>query len=404
MFNAQHFFNERFSAHLKETSRYLRYIFTGHLVIAMLFMVSALAFYYQQWLATMPESFPSVFVISLLFSVVASYSPVRTLLKEPDLVFLLPAEHKMGRYFRSTLIYSFVVQLYLIFLVAAVLGPLYFETFPEGTNNPYILIIIILLILKVWNLLANWWILKIRDGKSRLIDHTIRFVLNFFTFYFFINGEIIFAAITTVLLFALFIYDYYLSKQNPGVIWDLLVEKDRMRMRTFYRIANMFTDVPHLKTQIKKRHWLVALVVKNLPFKQERTFDYLYRITTIRSGDYLGIYSRLMAIGALAVYFVPNLWVKVAFSILFLYLSGFQLMTLWQHHRTIAWLDIYPIKQKWRTKAMISWLSRLMIIQTFLFGLLFLFLGNITGLFIVWFGGTLFSYLFIQGYVKKRLT
>ncbi|MRH44136.1 ABC transporter permease [Aquibacillus halophilus] len=404
MFNAQQFFNERFSAHLKEISRYLRYIFTGHLVIAMLFIVSALAFYYQQWLAIIPENFPSVLIISLLFSIVASYSPVRTLLKEPDLVFLLPAEHKMGPYFRSSLIYSFVVQLYLVFLIAAVLGPLYFASFPVGTNSPYILVIVILLVLKVWNLFANWWILKIRDIRSRTIDHTIRFLLNFFTFFFFINGEVLFAGITTILLFGLFMYDFYLSKQNVGIVWDLLVEKDRMRMRTFYRIANMFTDVPHLKTQIKKRHWLVALIVRNVPYKQEKTFAYLYRITTIRSGEYLGIYSRLFIIGALSVYFIPNMGIQIAFSILFIYLSGFQMMTLWQHYRTIAWLDIYPVKKEWREQAFTSWLLALMLSQTLLFGLLFMFLGNISGLVIVWLGGTLFSYLFVHGYVKKRLT
>ncbi|WP_138419769.1 ABC transporter permease [Aquibacillus sediminis] len=403
MFDAREFFKERFSSHMKETSRYLRYILTGHIVIALLFFVSALAYYYQQWLATIPDEFPTAIVIAGLFGIVASYSPVRTLLKEPDLVFLLPAESKMGPYFRSTLIYSFVVQLYLILLVAAALGPLYAATYAE-TGNPYIWIMIVLLILKVWNLLANWWMLKVRDPRSRQIDHAIRFLLNFFIFYFVIKGEWIFAGLTTVLLFVIFVYDYYLSKQHRAIVWDLLVEKDRQRMHTFYRFANLFTDVPHLKTQIKKRHWLVRWLTSGVPFKQEKTFDYLYRITTIRSGDYLGMYLRLLIIGAVAIYFVPNLWVKVAFSFLFLYLSAFQMMTLWQHHRTVAWLDLYPTKKEWRRKALTKWLMQLMIAQTIIFTAIFVWLGNLTGVFIVLIGGMLFNYLFIYGYVNKRLT
>ncbi|MDC3413756.1 ABC transporter permease [Aquibacillus sp. 3ASR75-11] len=403
MFNTQRFFKERFSSHVKETSRYLRYIFNGHIAIAMMFFVSALAYYYQQWLAQIPTNFPTASIVGIVLGFITSYSPVRTLLKEPDLVFLLPAENRMAPYFRSTLIYSFLIQLYLIFLVAAALGPLYFTSFPERSGKDYLLMLVVLLVLKVWNLLANWWMLRIRDPRSRLVDHIGRFILSALIFVFYVSSEIVLAGITTILLFVNVLYAYILAQKHNAIAWDLLVEKDRSRMRTFYRIANMFTDVPHMKNQVKKRHWLVALITKNIPFQQDRTYEYLYRITVIRSGDYLGMYTRLIIIGGLAIYFVPSLWVKVAFSILFLYLTGFQLMTLWQHHRTVAWLDLYPIHIKSRQAALIKWLFQLMLVQTFLFGLLFLLMKLFTGLVIVWLAGALFSYLFIHGYVKKSL-
>src|SRR5699024_668786 len=117
MFDSHAFFKERFSAHLRETSRYLRYILNGHIAVAMLFFISALAFYYQQWLMQLPANFPTAWIIGIVLGLLVSYSPVRTLLKEPDLVFLIAAEHKMGAYFRDALIYSFVIQLYLIFFV-----------------------------------------------------------------------------------------------------------------------------------------------------------------------------------------------------------------------------------------------------------------------------------------------
>src|SRR5699024_236162 len=105
------FYKKRHSEHLKETSRYLRYMFTDHIAIVILFFISSFAFYYQQWLAQLPDNFPSAWVIGIAFGIVASYSPVRTLLKEPDLVFLTVAEEKMGAYFRNSLIYSFIIQL-----------------------------------------------------------------------------------------------------------------------------------------------------------------------------------------------------------------------------------------------------------------------------------------------------
>ncbi|KHE67118.1 ABC transporter permease, partial [Halobacillus sp. BBL2006] len=392
------------SDHMKETSRYLKYIFNGHIAVAMLFFISALAYYYQQWLADLPEGFPTSWIVGLAFGFVASYSPVRTLLKEPDLVFLLPAEYQLDDYFKRCLYYSFLVQLYVVFLIAAALGPLYFASFPDLGTNQYLMMIGVVLIIKVWNMLSNWWMLKERNPRIRLTDQIVKTVLNITIFYFLSKGDWIFASIVTVLLVGVVLYTYSVARQKSGLAWDLLVEKDQQRMRTFYRIANMFTDVPHLKNTVKKRHALVHTLVSRIPYRQDHTFTYLYRITFTRSSDYLGMYFRLMVIGGLAIWFVPNLWVKVAFAILFLYLSAFQMMTLWNHHRTIAWLDLYPVKHEWKREALLQWLRQLMLFQTFLFGLLFVLQWNPIGLAVVWVGGSLFSFAFINGYVKAKLT
>lgn len=402
MFNAHAFFKERFSAHLKETSRYLRYIFNGHMAVAMLFFISALAYYYQEWLTRLPDNFPTAWIIGIAFGLLVSYSPVRTLLKEPDLVFLIAAEHKMGAYFRNALIYSFVIQLYMILLVAAAFGPLYFTSYPERSGYVYLLSLVIVLIFKVWNLIANWWMLKVRDKGSRNIDQVVRLVLNSAVFYFLIKGDMFLAVIPTVLFVVIFLYDYNVSTKQAGLIWDVLVEKDQHRMQVFYRIANMFTDVPHLKNRIKKRHWLVTFVNK-LPWNKKSTYDYLYRITFIRSGDYLGMYVRLIVIGGLCIYFVPQIWMKLLFALLFLYMSSFQMMTLYNHHRTIMWLDLYPVKPEVRQRALLKWLFQLTLIQAILFAFVFLILQSYIGFLIAIAGGVVFNFMFINGYVKKKL-
>ncbi|UOR13200.1 ABC transporter permease [Halobacillus amylolyticus] len=403
MINAKEFWSHRFQDHIKETSRYLRYIFNGHIAIAMVFFVSALAYYYQQWLMQLPESFPTAWVVGIAFGLIASYSPVRTLLKEPDLVFLLPAEHQLGDYFKRCLYYSFIIQLYLIFLVVAALGPLYFASYPELGTRHYLMMIAVILVAKVWNMLANWWMLKERNANIRMADQIVREAISILLFYFLAKGEWVFASIVTVLLVAMMLYGYSLSRKKAGLAFDLLVSKDQARMRTFYRIANMFTDVPHLKNSVKKRHPLVRLLLAPISYRQNQTFTYLYRITFVRSSDYLGMYLRLVGIGGLAIWFVPNVWMKVAFAILFLYLSAFQMMSLWNHHRTIAWLDLYPVKSEWKQVAMLNGLKQLMIVQTVLFTVLFIIQTNFLGALLVMVGGTLFSFAFIQGYVKQKL-
>ncbi|MGI8314510.1 ABC transporter permease [Halobacillus mangrovi] len=404
MINAKELWTRRFSEHMKETSRYLKYIFNGHIAFAMLFFISALAYYYQQWLLDLPDNFPTAVITGVAFGLFASYSPVRTLLKEPDLVFLLPAEFQLNDYFKRCLYYSFIVQLYVVFLIAAALGPLYFATYPELGTEHYLMMIGVFLIVKVWNMLSNWWMLKDRNPRIRWTDQIVKAILNVVIFYFLSKGEWVFASIVTVLLVVVVLYTYTLARQKAGLAWDLLVEKDQQRMRTFYRIANMFTDVPHLKNTVKKRHTLVQALVSKIPYRQDRTYTYLYRITFTRSSDYLGMYFRLVIIGGLAIWFVPNVWVKIAFAILFLYLSAFQMMTLWNHHRTVVWLDLYPVRQEWKQQALLQWLRQLMLFQTFLFGLLFLLQWNPLGLAIVWAGGSLFSFAFINAYVKPRLS
>lgn len=402
MFDSHAFFKERFSAHLKELSRYLRYIFNEHLAIAMLFFISALAVYYQQWIAEIPANFPTAWLMGIALGLLVSHSPVRTLLKEPDLVFLIAAEHKMSAYFRDALIYSFVIQLYLILLVVAAFGPLYFATFSDRPGNVYLLTLAVVLVFKAWNLIANWWMLKVRDAGSRRMDQGVRVVLNSAVFYFLIEGNMFLAAVATVSFIVVFLYDLRLSRKQTGIAWELLVEKDQLRMQVFYRMANMFTDVPHLKNRIKKRHWLVAFV-SNLPFSKKHTYDYLYRITFVRSGDYLGMYVRLIVIGGLFIYFVPHLWVKLLFALLFLYMSSFQMMTLYQHHRTNMWLDLYPVELKVRQQALLKWLFRLSLIQAILFAVIFLVIQSYLGFVIAIIGGIVFNFLFINGYVKSKL-
>lgn len=165
----------------------------------------------------------------------------------------------------------------------------------------------------------------------------------------------------------------------------------------------MFSDVPHIKSRVSKRQWLVSLVTRNIPFENRHSFDYLYRITFVRSGDYLGMYFRLIVIGGIFIYVIPNLWIKLLFVILFIYLSSFQMMALYQHHRTVMWLDIYPVDMKDRSTAMLKMIYQLSILQTILFAMIFLFTQAYLGALLALIAGTLFTVIFVNGYVKKKL-
>src|SRR5690625_570092 len=325
MLDAKELFQERLNDHFKQLSRYLRYIFNGHIAVASFFLISALAVFYQQWLATLPKDFPADIIIGGIFGFIALYNPVRSLLKRPDLMFLIAAESQLYSYFRRTLIYSFLVQIYLVLLAAAVLGPLYFHIYDQRSGRIYLLTIVILLIIKAWNLMANWWMLKLRNEMLYRVHLLLRFVLSTAILICFISQQLLIASIVTVIFIAIFLLTYSWQKNSVSIPWIKLVELDEQSLQAFYRLANLFTDVPAIKTQVKRRKWLAFFVQRFIPIKNKFTYDYLFRLTFVRSGDYLGIYLRLLIIGSLTIYIVDLIWLKGIFIILFLYMSSFQM-------------------------------------------------------------------------------
>ncbi|WP_102027969.1 ABC transporter permease [Salirhabdus sp. Marseille-P4669] len=403
MFNASTLWKERLSNHFKETSRYMRLIFNDHLAIALFFLLAAFAYFYQQWLKTIPQSFPADWIIAILLGALLTRSPIRTLLKEPDTVFLLPTEHKMDRYFSKAFWYSLIIQVYQLALGFGILLPLYFTAYPERPRVGLLLFLIILLVFKLWNMLSTWWLLKERDAKTRYMDTGLRLLLNVLTLFFFLQEDgFLYASITSIIFVALLLYHYnHVGKK--GIAWDVLIEKEQAMLQSFYRLANLFTDVPNVKKKSKKRHTLVSFLTSKTPFNQTSTFAYLYRITFVRSSDYFGLYIRLIIVAIFLIFWVPNVWFKMVFAILFIYLSGFQLMTLWNHHRTLIWIDIYPVSKEVRKKSLLQFLLLLMLFQTAILGLFMLVASSWEYMLLLWGAGGLFSFVFINSYVKNRL-
>ncbi|KGX84730.1 ABC transporter permease [Pontibacillus litoralis] len=405
MINAQELWKKRVDSHAKELGRYLRLMFNDHLAIAMFFFLAGLAYVYQQWLSGLSEDFPAALVIAFLFGLLLTYSPVRTLLKEPDLVFLLPAETQLRAFFRNGIIYSYIWQLFTFLFIYVAVIPLYFTAYPARTSSDYAVLGGLIIVFKGWNLMTHWWEINSRVRWSGIVDPLVRFLLNGATLYFIVVGNAWgFAAVTTILLFGVMMFTYLQTKKRNGIAWELLIRKDQSRMQAFYRLANLFTDVPHVKQTIKKRHWLVQLLKKPIPFEQQHTYDYMYRITFIRSSDYLGLYFRLVIIASLLVYFVPTIWLKLAFALLFLFMSGVQMITLWHHHRHLDWLELYPLRIEVRRQALRKWVFQLMTCQTVVVASMFLLLSHWLGFAIMLLLGISFSYGMAYFYLTSRMT
>jgi ABC-2 type transport system permease protein len=185
---------------------------------------------------------------------------------------------------------------------------------------------------------------------------------------------------------------------------DQLITNDQHRLERFYRLASLFTDVRELSTRVKKRRLLSRMLTSRVTLKQSETYMYLYRLTFSRSEDYLGLSSRLVVIGGIALAAIDQPILSFGVGVLFIYLIGIQLLPLFSHHDTKLWLMLYPVnkQEKMRTflqllTALLSivvlmYTSTLMFRLTVLDGLLFLVLASV------------FAYGFVWIYAKNKLS
>ncbi|MED2788777.1 ABC transporter permease EcsB [Bacillus thuringiensis] len=398
--NSTALWKERFRHFLKEVRTYSKYVFNDHLKFIFVFIIGAGAYYYQQWLQTLTSSFPTALVMAVLIGLVLTAGSIQTLLKEADLVYLLPVEEKLKPYFTKAFLFTFMIQLYIIAIVAAALAPLYFQQMKQ-TGAGYIWIVLTFVIVKAWNLFVAWEKSFLTDQNIQRADWFIRFILNGLFVYFLVERTSVLFIGGIVLLMVLYLAIMHQMVKGKPLNWEYLISEEGKKMMLLYRIANMFVDVPALKERVSRRKWLDFILSI---IGEKRTYLYLYTRTFLRSGNYFGLYVRLLALGGVILYFIPFLYGRFIVSFIFLYLIGYQLLTLWKHHRMKIWLDLYPVKVDEKKKDFLTLLNAILIIGSVIFTVIFALATKdfmMTGILLV--VSILFSIGFVYQYGAKRI-
>ncbi|MGF1434588.1 ABC transporter permease EcsB [Bacillus thuringiensis] len=398
--NSTALWKERFRHFLKEVRTYSKYVFNDHLKFIFVFIIGAGAYYYQQWLQTLTSSFPTALVMAVLIGLVLTAGSIQTLLKEADLVYLLPVEEKLKPYFTKAFLFTFMIQLYIIAIVAAALAPLYFQQMKQ-TGAGYIWIVLAFVIVKAWNLFVAWEKSFLTDQNIQRADWFIRFILNGLFVYFLVERTSVLFIGGIVLLMVLYLAIMHQMVKGKQLNWEYLISEEGKKMMLLYRIANMFVDVPALKERVSRRKWLDFILSI---IGEKRTYLYLYTRTFLRSGNYFGLYVRLLALGGVILYFIPFLYGRFIVSFIFLYLIGYQLLTLWKHHRMKIWLDLYPVKVDEKKKDFLTLLNAILIIGSVIFTVIFALATKdfmMTGILLV--VSILFSIGFVYQYGAKRI-
>lgn len=401
MFDEKALWKQRLGRTSKELGKYLRYIFNGHIVIVMLFLLGTAAYYYQDWISTLSKDFPVPIIMAVILALLLTYSPIYTFLLEADRIFLIPLENRLKSYFQRSIIVSFVLQLYLLIIGLAIFMPMYAHVNEKGYGS-FLAFLLLLCVIKIFNLLIRWRVQYYVETNVHKIDSFIRYFVNVvFLFLLFSNASIWFLLAVAVIYIVLY-FVYQSQTKLKGLKWEFLIEQEERRMMSFYRLANMFTDVPKLRDRVKRRKWL-DWISGMLSYRHENVYMHLFVNTFIRGGDYLGLFVRLTVIGMLALYYITFGNGQILFVVLFLFLTGFQLMPLWNHHQNKIWIQLYPVKDSQRVSSFKKLLSTILIIQSAFLSLPLFLKGEwMIGIFSIG-AGLIFSYLFVFVYYRNKL-
>lgn len=391
----------RVNHHINETRSYLKYMLNDHLLFVFIFLAAGGALSYQKWLDTLSPDFPAVLIMTVTFSLIVITSTVRTLLKQADMVFLLPMEHKLKKYFQKAFLYSLITQSFMIIVVLILFTPLYFKV---TTANGTILLIslILLLVVKFWNLYVSWKMEYITDPSAKWIDLIVRLAINFSVIFFILSEQYLFALIVFLIMtgYALYFSKHVLPK---AVKWDQLINKEDQRKQSFYKIANMFTDVPKLKKIAKRRKYL-DWILKQVKYDQENVYQYLFIRAFLRSGDYFGIFLRLTIIGSVLLIVIDNQLIgNVVIAVAFTFLTGIQIMSLFKHYELLELPNLYPHAEKKKMDGFIKVIFNALIFQAIIFSIVTLWTSTIYQFIVTLIMGALFVGLFVLVYMKNRL-
>ncbi len=400
--NSQQFWKQRFVEYIKEMQKYLRYIFNGHLVFVMVLALGGGAYYYSNWVKTLQSDFPVAPIMAVILAILVTRSPIHTFLREADIVFILPLETQLKSYFNRSILLSWIFQGYVLLLVLAALMPMYAKVTGANFNN-FISVLVLVLIMKFFNLYISWYVLKYQEVSASRVDLLIRFLINGALMYLVIDeAMIVLSGLTLLLLLGLFLY-YRIATRQKILKWDRLVALERKRLLSFYRIANLFTDVPSLSSKVARRKWLDGILAF-IPFQQKSTYMYLYARTFLRANDYVGLLARLTIIGSVLLAVLANTWAYLFVTLLFLFMTAIQLLPAWKVHEWKIWVSLYPLPAKMRETAVIKWISYFLITEDLVFVIVLLCKGEWMSALTALLVGVIFIFGFRMYAVKKMKT
>ncbi|SES19640.1 ABC transporter permease [Psychrobacillus sp. OK032] len=374
MNNLREIWGKRFVFYINELQKYLKYIFTGHIAIVFVFVIGAGGYTYSEWLNTAPKDFPAFLVVAFILSILIAISSPTTLMKHADSVYFLPLETKLKEYINLALRWTFFSSVFLTLAAFLVSIPLLTKV-AGATKNEVLSFFIFVLILKYWSIHTEFNYRFASNGRSVWVDRFIRFLLLFAALYFLLSGNYVFL-ITIVIIQLIYAIVWQKKKKEVPFPFEHFIEVEQSRMMRFYRFANYFTDVPHIRGMTKRRRWL-DVVYNLVPYAQKNSQLYLVLRTFIRTNDYFYLWVRLTVISVIGVIFIPFPVVAIIFTGALAFATVVQLRHALLAGHEFRMDQLFPIEPNARKWAVNKFMRMIQFVQAILVLIVVLIQGEL---------------------------
>lgn len=323
MNNLRELWGARFLHYMTEFQKYMKYVFTGHLAIVLLFTIGAGGYAYSEWLKEVAVDFPAALLTAIVIGAALTYSPVVTLLKPADEVYFLPLETKLHAYLGQALRWTTVSQLVLPFILYIVSLPLLAAT-ETGSKMILLWLAVFIIALKWIFVETEYYFRHALSGKLIWGDRAVRFLFATLLIYIWLGPYPYLVLLISILIG---IYGTYWRRVKSGKPFPYahFISLEQNRMMRFYRFANYFTDVPHLKGSISRRIWL-GFMIGRPKLSLADTQRFLVKRTFIRTDDIFWLWVRLTVISILGTVFISFPIVVFIFAGALAFASAIQLI------------------------------------------------------------------------------
>ena len=350
-------FTKRRQRHFMMLLKYWRLVFNDHFVIALFFLFGALAYGYSEWLPTLSANqwWPR-FMLIAWFVLLAQIGRLATLIKRPDPVFLLPQVRAMDGYLRRAYLYSLVLAEGMT--LAGTFAALPFALTTERLSTVDIVAVFLTAVVtkddwlftarksislcwskQGWRTQAEYWLNPLLAAAATWLV-----------------SPLLGLAVAVILDVAM-----RLVYRELTIDWQAAVKMESNRMYSVYCFFNLFTDVPSVQGNVKRRRWANGLV--RWLSNGHRPWAYLYARGFVRNTDISGIVIRLTLLGMALAFLVPLQWLNTALGVLFIYLIATQLMPLYGQYDANVLTHLYPVQTEERVKDFQRLLTRVTVIE-----------------------------------------
>lgn len=328
-------FAQRRQRHFMLLLKYWRLVFNDHFVIALFFLFGALAYGYSQWLPQLgPSLWWSRWLLVAWFTVLAQLGRLATLLERPDPVFLLPQVKNMQIYMRQAANYSLILALLMTATGTFVALPFAMTTERLTGANIVLIFLTFLTVKASWLRLAQARVSQ--EGRRHLqLLRALQWLLPLLV------ALACWLISPLVGLILAVVIEVAVLTRHLTLDWRLAVSAEADRMYSIYRFFNLFTDVPTVQGNVKRRTWANGLI-RRLTI-EGHPWSYLYARGFIRNTDVSGIVIRLTLLAMVVVFLVPVVWLNSVLAALFIYLIATQLMPLFDQYDGNVFTHLYPV-------------------------------------------------------------